>query len=909
MVFPLTPNIVTIELYYSGVWNDITQYVYHRDMNPITITRGRQNEGSKCDPGKLTLELNNRDGRFSPRNPNSPLFGLIGRNTPIRVKVTYSSVAYTRITAEVSSWPSRWDVSGTDVWVPIEAWGILKRLGQGTKPLRSCMFRAMSGVAAGDYVPYVYWPLEDGADAALVASGLADGLPMTVAGGVTFAADGDLTGSDLLPTTSAGAVILGTVPAYTSNGKWVFQFVHKLATSPVSVPLAEVYLSGGYHSKIVLRAANDAGGTIWVEPYLTNGTLDASAFGQEALTWDVWRFITLWGEVSGSDFNLGLNLTDGLEPPPAGGIGGTWFASTLGTVSAIRLLGAAGSSFGHAALFTDANFDTTTDTVLNAQAMYGYDGEEALVRFARIASQVRLTATTTGDTSAQMGPEASGTLMDALRDCEDTDQGFLFEIRDSLGLQLRSNDSRYNQVPIELSYTDGHISPPFDPEPDDFAVANDREVKRRGGSSDRRELTEGPLSTQDPPDGVGRYDDTITVNAFEDDQLPHIANWRLHVGTWDAERYPRVKVDLAVAANSTIVAQVAGLDSGDLITIDNLPAWLPPETAELLIEGYEENIGFFTWDFIFNCSPAGPYNVVGRWDMTAVLHTAMNTSVTSADIATTSGPLLATTGIGSAGYGITIGGETLQVTAVAASTITYGATGAVSSSSSGSRTPGLPTGSASGNLILIFASTRNSGTGTVDTPASWTRLAIFDAAANCQVFARIYDGVWSMPTVTFTGGAANEDTIAQSIRLAGKWHSTSNILLSAASCLNTSAPNITYPGLSRPEADNCIILYFAWKQDDYTSVTSPGTEIEEASSIAGNDASQVWAYTIQTTAAAITSGTFNTTGGASAISRGAIAALRCDYQTATVTRSTNGVSASHSASDAVALTKPMRWAL
>lgn len=910
MAFPQDPLDVDIEIYYSAAWHSIKSYVYHRTAEPIRISRGRPNESGACDPGKMTLELNNRDGRFSPRNPNSPLFGLIGRNTPIRVKVTFAAITYVRFTAEIPSWPSRWDVAGIDVWVPIEAYGILRRLGQGKKPLRSCMFRAMSGVAAGDYVPWVYWPLEDQGDSASAASGLANGSPMTAAGAVTFANDGDLAGSDLLPTLSTGAVLSGTVPAYTNNGQWVIQFVHKLGSAPTSVPLAEIFLSGGYHSKIVIRAANDSGGTIWVEPYLSDGTLDGFAFGQEALTWDVWRFITLWGEVSGSDFSLGMTFTDGVNIE--GGIGGDWFSATLGTVSAIRLLGAAaGNSFGHVTLFADANFDTTTDTLLNAAAMFGYDGEEALDRFARVCQQAGIPYAVVGDSSARMGPEIVGTLLEVCRSCEDADQGFIGETRDALGLQLLSNASRYNQTAIALSYTAGHISEPFEPEPDDFTVSNDREVVRTSGSSARAELTSGALSTQDPPDGVGRYDDSITIGLFSDDQVAHVANWRLHLGVWDAERYPRVTVDLAAASNTTLIPQLMAADSGDLITISNLPAWISPELAELLIEGYEETIAFFDWDFIYNCSPAGPYNVVGVWGLLSqVLHTAMNSSVTTADVATTAGPLLATTGLGS-GYGITIGGETLQVTAVAASTITFGAAGTASTGSSGSRTPGLPAGAASGNLILIFASTRNSGTGTVDTPANWTRLGIFPSSCNAQVFARIYDGVWSMPTVTFTGGAANEDTIAQSASLPGKWHSTSNILIGAASCLNASAQDITYPGVSRPNADNCIAIYFGWKQDDYTSVATiaSATEIQEASTAAGNDASQIWDYVIQTAAAAIPSGTFVVTGGAAAISRGALAFLRCDYQSATVTRSTNGVSASHSASDAVSVTKPMRWAL
>jgi hypothetical protein len=54
---------------------------------------------------------------------------------------------------------------------------------------------------------------------------------------------------------------------------------------------------------------------------------------------------------------------------------------------------------------------------------------------------------------------------------------------------------------------------------------------------------------------------------------------------------------------------------------------------------------------------------------------------------------------------------------------------------------------------------------------------------------------------------------------------------------------------------------------------------------------------------------FTVTAGTTAISRGAVVALRCDYQTATVTRSTNGITASHAAGDDVTATRPMRWAL
>ena len=50
-----------------------------------SITRGRPDESGQANPATCTWEWNNRDGRFSPRNPLSPYFGLLARNTPVRL--------------------------------------------------------------------------------------------------------------------------------------------------------------------------------------------------------------------------------------------------------------------------------------------------------------------------------------------------------------------------------------------------------------------------------------------------------------------------------------------------------------------------------------------------------------------------------------------------------------------------------------------------------------------------------------------------------------------------------------------------------------------------------------------------------------------------------------------------------
>ena len=75
---------LTAELY-TGTWTDITDYVYQR--NPVQIQLGRQDESSEISPASCSMTLNNRDGRFTTRNPTGPYYGTIGQNTPFRLSV------------------------------------------------------------------------------------------------------------------------------------------------------------------------------------------------------------------------------------------------------------------------------------------------------------------------------------------------------------------------------------------------------------------------------------------------------------------------------------------------------------------------------------------------------------------------------------------------------------------------------------------------------------------------------------------------------------------------------------------------------------------------------------------------------------------------------------------------------
>ena len=92
MAFPETILPIQVDISLDGTtWTDITSDV--RREQQIRITRGRSDWGQQVDAGRCSFVLGNTDGTYSPRNPESPYYGQIGRNTPCRVSVESGAVA------------------------------------------------------------------------------------------------------------------------------------------------------------------------------------------------------------------------------------------------------------------------------------------------------------------------------------------------------------------------------------------------------------------------------------------------------------------------------------------------------------------------------------------------------------------------------------------------------------------------------------------------------------------------------------------------------------------------------------------------------------------------------------------------------------------------------------------------
>ncbi|MFC7380896.1 hypothetical protein [Sphaerisporangium rhizosphaerae] len=685
MAFPSTPLALKVELFVDGAWTDITADALVR--SGITITRGLRDEGTRTDPSKCSLSIRNINGKYSPRNPNSPYYGLIGRNTPIRVSVGTDI----RFVGEVSSWPSRWDITGQDVWVPIEAAGILRRLGQGSTALKSTLYRGMTYPEATS-PPVAYWPCEDAPGATSLASGIG-GPPMKIVGSPKIGAYTNFIASEPIPLMN-NAEFTGDVPTYTVTGQTQVRFL-------LAVPQ-----SGATDGQTICRIRTTGTAQLWHLNYKSGGALQLQAFADNggvldsgAVTFNInGKLLRVSIELGQSGANVNWNmLTLEVGQPSGLQFNGTLNGQTVGQATKIVISPQGGLSdvaVGHVSVQNSISslFDL-------AGQMAAWNAEKAGRRIERLCAEegIPFVSTDNLDNTIAMGPQRSTTLLELLTDAAETDMGILYEPRTVLGLAYRTRESLYNQpVDVALNYAAKQLSPPLEPVDDDQATRNDITVSRYNGSSARVTQEAGPLSAADPPAGVGRYDESVTINNQYDAHLLDHASWRLHVGTVDEARYPTVTMNLtspALSSNAPLTASIVALDIGDRITISNQPAWLPPGLISLLAWGYSETLEPFGWEITANCAPESPWQVAvydtDRYGTDySTLTSSITSSATSFSVTTNTGPKW-TIAAGDFPLDIMIGGERMTVAGVSGTgttqtfTVTRSINGVVKSHSAG----------------------------------------------------------------------------------------------------------------------------------------------------------------------------------------------------------------------------------
>ncbi|MFH0243587.1 hypothetical protein ACGRHY_14435 [Streptomyces sp. HK10] len=566
-----------------------------------------------------------------------------------------------RITGQTDSWEPDWPYgdlsSATDDGesrVSVTVSGLLRRLSQGQKELESTLRRRIPS-----FSPVAYWPLEEDRDATQAYSPTPGVQPMQVSGDIEFAADDTLPGSRALPRLGTGASLTAAVPA-AAAGSWHVEMVMHADTAPdAPAQVMAVYTSGGTYARYEIHAGmfDPTTPQLLVYGYDTDDNR-TTLINAASTIFGAWIRLQLFAETSGGTTTLQVRHIS------IGESSLTYAASWSGDAGHATRVSIAvtepldGLRVGHLGVFTDP------DTLAYNLADHGFDGEAAATRIARLCDEEGILVRVVGrpfDTAA-MGPQRPGKLLELLRECAAVDGGILGEQRERIGLRYRTRTSLYNQRPVlELDAGASEITNPFRPVKDDSGTRNDVQVSRRGGST-ARVVDEESVARR------GRYEEQLTLNPASDGQLPDIAAWRVHLGTWPGMRYPSVSAELAIAPQ--VIEDWLRLDSGDLVQVTGLPPQHPAGAVTLMAEGYTEMLSPTRWTVRANCSPAGPWtvgvvgdDVLGRADTAgSVLADPAGEADTALYVTTTQGPQW-TTDPAEFPFDLRVGGEVVTATA------------------------------------------------------------------------------------------------------------------------------------------------------------------------------------------------------------------------------------------------------
>jgi hypothetical protein len=593
---------------------------------------------------------------------------------------------------EMSGWPQRSDPTGVVALVPVEAAGIMRRLGAGADPLDSALRRH---IPKHDWVK-AYWPLEEATRTLVFGSGLDAGRMMRITrrwwGSMQFASQDPPDGSAPLTVFKNGSSAAGSIRSFNpisdvgAGYRWRVDFLFYRAEAPSSgIVMITVDTSS---SSAATWQVNVNTTETWVEVFNDAGTSVYS--NTDPLPADFWgRWVKVALRVY--DHNDGtvtwsVAYTDAatqvLLSSDSGTVSGTRSSRRPVSVS-IAVASANERSWGHIAV----SHDTSAGRDPYGGASDGWNNEPAYYRFLRLCEEEGISATLVSPNDRPssvrgepMGPQRQATLLELLQECADADQGILAETREQLGLVLRGRHSLYNQPStLTLDYTTGCLAAVPEPVDDDQNVRNDVTAAQPEAATARAVLTEGPLSVQPPPDGIGRYDAQFPVNIAGSDRLNHFAHWLLHLGTVDEPRYLLDLNLIASGTNPSLRAAVAALDVGDRFTLGNMPAWLSPDPlVSLMAQGFIETIDAFRRDIKVNTSPETPWQVatvaavIGAAGYKAdtdgsQLQSGVSDSATTLQVATTRGPIW-TAVDAEDGFDIFVAGERMTVTNIDSST-------------------------------------------------------------------------------------------------------------------------------------------------------------------------------------------------------------------------------------------------
>jgi hypothetical protein len=535
-------------------------------------------------------------------------------------------------TGSVIQWPTRWSMTGTNAWAPIQAAGVLRRLRAGTGQLQSPLRRQLAS-----YSPTGFWPLEDGAGSTTFASAITGQQP-AIPDRVTAAGNDDLAGASFAATfdDAFSSITAKSTKRQTGVG-FAAMWLMKLSALPASNTLVARIKTNGRISKWEIAA--DATGYI-VKAYEgdeTAPTVSTSAlFGVNPLSWVACQ---LEASISGGTITWAFIVHQvGLTTYYAQS--GTYSSSTTPTASEIRLGGSGlgGAAFSMLWLGPDTlPFVTDSFSLVSS----GYAGELASARAARVALETSTPLMVEVGASEAMGPQREGSPLAVLRACEGADYGILYETGSGLGFRPRT--ARYNPTSaLTLTVASGHLSEPPEPIYDDQRLRNVWTVSRVDGSS-ATVVDDASVALE------GEFSDSDSINVKSDGVLANHAGWRTYLGVQDELRWPSITLDFA--RNPALLQYWRSRRYGFKFTVVTGLAQVTGAEPSVIAEGYLAELWPDGWRVTLNCSGAAPWDVAVvdsattpvRLDTAgSTLSASVTTTGTSWSVATTTGPLWST---------------------------------------------------------------------------------------------------------------------------------------------------------------------------------------------------------------------------------------------------------------------------
>jgi hypothetical protein len=516
---------------------------------------------------------------------------------------------------EISEMPQEWDPTGTDVYSPTIASGIIRRLTQGAQALNSPIYRNLRQYIGAGAVGYV--PLEGGSQST-AAGNAVPGQPAAYVTNVQFSTDNEFPSSaGVMTVVDSDSYIAGTVTGAAPTDQATLIFYYKIdSVTPSDTNTVHMYTSGTAKQVTLSIGAAD----YRVTAYDANGTslgTTAALFGTEAQPGQ-WLAVQMRVNKNGAgiDINLAwypLGTTTNFYGTSAvniavGTVGSHRGFATSRNIAALNL----NASFAHFMCLNLVGFEFANSAF--AKMSIGFRGEYAAERFLRLLREEGITGRCVGwpaDTIT-MGPQLIDTLMANLSDCAVTSGSLIYEARDQAALMIRTYRSLLAQQAVALTYArpSSHLAGSFRPTIDDQGLRNDITANSPGGAFARSTVDTGPRSTLSPPNGVGRYDSIITVNPATDEQLAGLAQWATFIGTWPDRRVPSIEVWLersVFVASSTLTRSLRSIDPGDRITVGSVPVWVGGGNADTLVRGYTETLMNRGHRLAFSTVPYGPY--------------------------------------------------------------------------------------------------------------------------------------------------------------------------------------------------------------------------------------------------------------------------------------------------------------